>query len=471
MNISPYQTTEENAICDYMYSGEKYQIVSRVYTNNDADIRVLCGYFKNIPNETNDFDGYYSLQVDDGNEDRIIYPPSGAYKKSSPQRADFYITVDGKTVRCQIEQLIFENDDPIIPLSGIYLGATELLFNFSTTPSIHSPDDDGGVGQNSIFYIVDNLLRTYNFVQEHSINLKNENNSLSIPFSSAPGLKITHIENLSFSSEELSTTDTAYSDGDIITSSKAAPKEIEILIEPPLNNIDTAVSLVFSEFYKKGAFLEWKTTRFVDDWYSKNWKLKGIIKEINVPRFSEAVEISLVLYCSNPFWQGESVSISCGVGGLVGFGANNANTFFFRTKSHDTGIILQLTTDGEMGGYGNIPKNSNFKFRLYTYNDIASKTGRTLLQTMQFNGTYGTVTGEFASMTANYNIEISTVFKNKYAKEKITDTNIIDDMTRASEFFTINSKVCEIDFDDLFSSESMHYNPYVTISYTPLYIG
>ena len=440
--------------------------------DSDKDFRGFGGYFKNIPNEINDFDGYYAIMIDNNNENQfmsISFVQSAADCKSGT----LLITVDGQSLRVYIHQLKNTNDEAIIPYGGVNLGEIEMKVTlYDSQKIIIGKRDDGGIGANSIFYMLDNFLRTYNITLDNKIVFKNSKNTFAVELGAEGMYKILNIENLSISTEEISTVESAYADGDIITNSKAESRDIEIELEPPKNNIDAAVQTVFSELYKKSAYIQWKTTRWLDDWYSKNWKMHGVVNEINVPRFTDKVSINILLHCSNPFWQGATVAFTCGHGGQVLLGDENPNTYFFRTKSQNTGARINISTNGLMGGIAVLPKRSNFYVGLYTYEDLANKTGRKLLQKMEFTGTYGSLhySGSIAD-GVNYDIDITTEFRNKNAIEKITSTNMLDDLTSSSEFLIVNQDVCEIDFNDLFTESLLGYNPYVTVTYTPLFIG
>ena len=444
-------------------------------TNSTRGMRGMGCYFKNIPNEVNSFDGYCAIAIDDNDDDTYMYFYF-VTQASDRKSGTVVLTVDGKTIRCYITELKDRDGNSITPRGGVDLGEIEMKVPLiSSQTIIIGNTDDGGVGANSLFYAIDNFLKQHNPTLESSIEFKNKQNSFSVKLGDRSGLfKITNIDNLSFSSEEISTVESAYADGDIISNSRAQPKDITIELEPDKNRIDVAIQSAFAELYKKDAYIQWKTTRWLEDWYSKDWKINGIVNEVSAPRFDEKVMVTILLHCSKPFWQGDTVIINCGEGGAVGWGTQVSNTKFFRTKSQNTGIKLNITTDGVMGGI-TLPKRSNFSFSLYTYEDLVNKTGRSLLQKMQFSGSYGVLHypegEEYLPDGVNYDIDISTVFREKNAVEKIEPKNMIDDMTADSEFLIINEKVCEIDFGELFTSAIPGYNPYVTMTYTPLYIG
>lgn len=444
-------------------------------TNSERGMRGMGCYFKNIPNEINDFDGYYAIAIDNNDDETYMYFYF-VTQASDRKSGTVVISVDGRPLRIYITELRDRDNNSILPRGGVNLGEIEMkvpLYDSQTI--IIGQQDDGGVGANSLFYSINNFIRQYNPTLESTIEFKNKQNSFSVRLGDKSGLlRILNIENLSFSSEEISTAESAYADGDIITNSKAVPRDVEIELEPDSNNIDVAIQSAFAELYKKEAYIQWKTTRWLEDWYTKDWKIYGIVNEVTAPRFEEKVTVNILLHCSNPFWQGNTVSIQCGHGGAVTLGDQIPNVYFLRTNSQNTGVKLNLTTNGVMSSIS-LPTRSNFLFALYTYEDLVNKTGRTLLQKMQFNGSYGVLhypEGEqYLADGVNYDIEISTVFREKNAIEKIEPKNMIDDLTNDSEFLIINQKVCEIDFGELFKESLGSSNPYVTLTYTPLYIG
>lgn len=446
-----------------------------VCTNSERGMRGLGCYFKNISNEINDFDGYYAIAIDN-NDDDTSMSFDFITQASDRKSGTVVISVDGKPLRLYITELRDGNNNSIIPRGGVNLGEIEMKVHlYDSQTIVIGKQDDGGVGANSLFYAINNFIKQYNPTLESTIEFKNKQNSFSVKLGDRSSLfKILNIENLSFSSEEISIVESAYADGDIISNSRALPKDIPIELEPDKNKIDVAIQSAFAELYKKEAYIQWKTTRWLDDWYSKDWKIYGTVNEVSAQRFTEKVSVNIILHCSNPFWQGNTVSIQCGHGGKVTPGDQNPNVYFFRTNSQNTGVKLNLTTNGVMSSIS-LPTRSNFIFALYTYEDIVNKTGRTLLQKMQFNGTYGILhypDGEqYIPDGVNYDIDISTVFREKNAIEKIEPKNMIDDMTNDSKFLIINQKVCEIDFGELFTEVLGGCNPYVTLTYTPLYIG
>lgn len=445
-------------------------------SNDTDDMRGFGCYFKNIPNEVNDFDGYYAVAIDDNNENTFMHH-SFDTQASDRKFGTVVITVDGKSIRLYIAELKDWDGNAITPYGGMNLGELKLKVPLYVNEDISSGEKDAGaLGTNILFDVIDNFLRMHNPTLDSEILFENKTNTFSVKLGDKSGLyKILDISNLSISTEGISTVQSAYGDGDIITNSKAEPRDIEIELEPDPKRIDIAIQNAFSELYKKEAYIHWKTTRWFDDWYTKDWKIHGIINEIDAPRFEDKVSIDLLLHCSNPFWQGEAVLRHFWEGGQVELSQTVPNAYFFRTKSQKTGIYLSLSTGGVMGSVGNLPKRSNFEIALYTYANLNDMTGRSMLQKMKFSGTYGQSHYQDSGHTivdgVNYFIVISSRFREKTAVELIENKKMIDDMSRDSEFFTIGKEVCEIDFKDVFSSDLAAWNPSASMTYIPLFIG
>lgn len=477
MSISPYISEDYQGFAAYKYHNDTGDIQDgKIYSRGLSGDRALGFYIKNIPNEVNDFDGFYALLVYNNTQDISMFV-SATTLNTDAQVKQFTISVDDKTVKCCIRQLIDQNNNAIEPIDGIYMGEAKVLFEFlpGGTGILGKPDD-GGKPQNSIFPILDEFLMNYNQLLTSKFILKNKQNSFEIDLADDKNFNISNIRGLSHLNEDVASYSYPNGNGDVINNLRTPEKDVTITLLPNSDNVDGLVQALFSKFYKNNAYIEWITHRWIDDWYSKNWQLHGVATEIEVDRFSQKVQAELTLHCSNPFWQGKDVVMTIGNGGLYE-GEETANTQFLRTKSYDTGIRLNISTNGYMGGSGIEipPKNSDFSIAFYSKNDIADSAERTLLQRMKFNGKFGNEkensTDLLSGISVNYDIHISTEFRKKNAVEKITNVNMLDKMSNDSKFLILNQDVCEIDFGELFSNVIGSYNPYVTLEYTPLYFG
>lgn len=476
MEISKYLKRNNQKFISYEYvnsKGEKDK--GGIFSSNTSgsDCKAFGCYFKNIPNEINDFDGYCAIIIEGKSTYKSLYATGTTLSDSALYR-NFEISVDGRTVCCHIKQLIDNDGNNIIPVEGFYLGKIWLRLKLIDSDTIYESVNDQWNGQSSIYPLIDKCLRKYNYTVFNEIAIKNSNGSFQAVFGKNEAFEITNISNLSFATEEISSVISAYGDGDVITNSRTNARSIEITMIPK-GNIDVGIQTVFSELYKKKIYIEWTTQRWIDDWYSKKWKLCGVVNEIDVSRFSQNVSIGLKIHCSNPLWQGENVTLTLGQGGQYDVLHETTNSFFFRTKSHNTGLKLNISTNGEFMGNGlQTPQHRNFSIILLSYADSTNADKRVESQYMSFVGNFGLVQVDKDTQVekaVNYDVEITTEYKNKNAVEKVTNTNMLDCLSNNSTFLTINQNTFSIIFNELFGETVGSYSPYVTLTYTPLFLG
>lgn len=448
--------------------------------NGDNLDNVFVAVFKNIPNEKNDFAGYYAIAI---GKDIHISNHSSMYVMTD----EFELTTDGKSVRVSVEKILSSEGEILTPIDGFYMGEVEYTVKPGTPGQPHiswGNTDEGTLGFYSVYNIVDEIFRRWNQTVEHSFELSNEDETFKINMPGDNIYKLEECDGISALSQRLSTITSANSDGDTITSSKAEPREVRFEFSLNPKYIDSAIDALTAELYNKNCKIKWKTKRLFDDWYSKEWTLEGICNEISAPRVTDKVSCELNIHCPSPFWKGKTVvkDLPKNAGEFTAsFGAEGdiyqTNIFPLRTKTQPTGLKIRIYSDGAITGdyfWRKVNELKDFEIITNNYLNPALMTGKQMLQKMKFNGTFSKHTAlseEFMpDYTEEFDVEISTLFKNKFAKDKINNVNMLNNLDRVSSFFEIDARVDEIEFVNVLFNASSTFVPHVVIEYTPLYI-
>lgn len=121
-------------------------------------------------------------------------------------------------------------------------------------------------------------------------------NGTILPLTNNPRFKLTNVDGMTIANVELSSSSVSSMDGDFINNKRTTPRSIvlDLAIENDVEN--TARYILNVVKAKKTATLRWTQNERVVE-------IKGVVEQIDMPRFTNSATMQITLYCSQPYWE------------------------------------------------------------------------------------------------------------------------------------------------------------------------